>query len=97
MAAYPNDSGGGMYNNSSSPTLTNVTFSGNSADYAAAGCTTTSSSPTLTNVTFSGNSATDGGGMYNDHSSPTLTNVTFSGNSASLRRRDVQLRPAARR
>ena len=33
--------GGGMYNyDSSSPTLTNVTFSGNSANYSAAGCTT---------------------------------------------------------
>ena len=28
---YPNNRGGGMYNNGSSPTLTNVTFSGNSA------------------------------------------------------------------
>ena len=37
----PNDFGGGMYNSSSSPTLTNVTFSGNSALYTAAGCTTT--------------------------------------------------------
>ena len=51
------DSGGGMYNHASSPTLTNVTFSGNSATTTAAGCTTNHSSPTLTNVTFSGNSA----------------------------------------
>jgi predicted outer membrane repeat protein len=57
------------------------------------------SSPTLTNVTFSGNNAyNNGGGMYNSGSSPTLTNVTFSGNHASdSRRRDVQLRIAARR
>jgi hypothetical protein len=46
-----------MYNYySSSPTLTDVTFSGNSAKTTAAGCTTTGS-PTLTDVTFSGNSA----------------------------------------
>ncbi|MBV6396483.1 MAG: hypothetical protein HFACDABA_02081 [Anaerolineales bacterium] len=78
-------SGGGMYNNTGSPTLTNVTFSGNSADYGG-GMYNYNSSPTLTNVTFSGNSANRGGGMFNYSyhisSSPTLTNVTFSGNSA---------------
>ena len=56
-----------MYNDTSSPTLTNVTFSGNSATSDGGGMYNyASSSPTLTNVTFSGNSATDyGGGMYN--------------------------------
>jgi hypothetical protein len=77
--------GGGMYNNSSSPVLTNVTISGNSADYGG-GMYNYSSSPALTNVTISGNSATGthayGGGMYNYSSSPALTNVTISGNSA---------------
>ena len=82
--AYPNNSGGGMLNeNSGSPTLTNITFSGNSASDGAGMYNGGSSSPTLTNVTFSGNSAGRGGGIYNnDASSPTLTNVTFSGNSA---------------
>ncbi len=81
--SYPNNRGGGMDNYDSSPTLTNVTFSGNSA-YSGGGMYNYDSSPTLTNVTFSGNSASSyGGGMYNYHSSPTLTNVTFSGNSAS--------------
>jgi predicted outer membrane repeat protein len=79
---YPNDRGGGMYNDGGSPTLTNVTFSGNSAVYDG-GMGNYNSSPTLTNVTFSGNSANIGGGMGNwDNSSPTLTNVTFSGNYA---------------
>jgi len=82
--SYPEDSGGGMYNYQSSPTLTNVTFSGNSANYGG-GMYTPYSSPTLMNVTFSGNSANYGGGMYNYQSSPTLTNVTFSGNSANYR------------
>jgi hypothetical protein len=84
--AYPDDSGGGMYNwNSSSPTLTNITFSGNSAHYGGGGMETWGgSNPTLTNVTFSGNSSDwVGGGMQNENtSSPTLMNVTFSGNSA---------------
>jgi hypothetical protein len=82
----PNGNGGGMLNNSgSSPTLTNLIFSGNSTTYYGGGMLNwNSSNPTLTNVTFSGNSAgSDGGGMFNwSSSSPTLTNVTFSGNSA---------------
>jgi uncharacterized repeat protein (TIGR02543 family) len=80
---YPHNCGGGMVNTNSSPTLTNVTFFGNSATDGG-GIFNTSSSPMLTNVTFTGNSATyNGGGMYNYSSNPTLTNVTFSANSAS--------------
>jgi predicted outer membrane repeat protein len=80
----PNENGGGMYNNSSSPTLTNVTFSSNSAYGGGGGMYNGSSSnPTLTDVTFSGNSAGGGGGMQNYNSSnPTLMNVTFSSNWA---------------
>ncbi|HUU83197.1 MAG TPA: right-handed parallel beta-helix repeat-containing protein, partial [Phycisphaerae bacterium] len=83
--SWPAYYGGGMYNDDGSPTLTNVTFSGNSATYGGGMYNDDRSSPTLTNVTFSGNSAaSSGGGMYNwVDSSPTLTNVTFSGNSAS--------------
>jgi len=77
----PQPEGGGMYNFQSSPTLTNVTFSGNSAESGGGMCNY-ESSPTLTNVTFSANTAEiHGGGMYNYLSSPTLTNVTFSTNS----------------
>ena len=79
----PNDRGGGMINNGTSPTVTNVTFSDNLAVYGGGMVNNDGSNPTLTNVTFSGNSAASlGGGMFNAASSPTLTNVTFSGNSA---------------
>ncbi|MFZ5809759.1 MAG: choice-of-anchor Q domain-containing protein [Chloroflexota bacterium] len=85
----PSDSGGGMYNDSSSPTLMNVIFSGNSAYHRGGGMYNWYSSPILTDVTFNGNSITSsevfnssGGGMYNVVSNPTLTNVTFNGNSA---------------
>ena len=73
-----------MYNDTSSnPVLTNVTISGNSANYGG-GVFNIASSPTLTNVTISGNTANrDGGGMCNDTNSPTLTNVIISGNSAT--------------
>ncbi len=85
--SVPNNAGGGMTTNAGSPTLTNVTFSGNSGN-SGGGMFNTSSNPTLTNVVFSGNQATAtssfGGGMFNvSSSSPTLTNVTFSGNSAA--------------
>jgi len=75
--------GGGMYIDGSSPTVTDCTFSGNSAANHGGGMFNLSSSPTVTNGTFSGNSAQlDGGGMYNSHSSPTVTHCSFSGNSA---------------
>ncbi|MBI1293415.1 hypothetical protein GC175_00470 [bacterium] len=75
--------GGGMYNSIlSRPTLTNIFFSGNSANQGG-GMYNHTSFPTLTNVSFSGNSANEGGGMYNTASNPTLTNVSFSSNSAN--------------
>ncbi|SOE21065.1 hypothetical protein SAMN06298216_1537 [Spirosomataceae bacterium TFI 002] len=78
--------GGGMSNVSSSPTINNVTFTANSADYGG-GMLNNSSSPIVNNVTFTANSANFGfgGGMHNqNYSSPTLKNVTFSANSANL-------------
>ncbi len=73
--------GGGMHNETSSPTLTHVTFSSNSAFYGG-GMSNDGSSPTLTDITFSGNSAShDGGGMYNSSTaSPVLIDCTFTGN-----------------
>jgi len=81
----PEGLGGGMVNDGGSPTVLNVTFSGNSAGSDGGGVyNANGASPTLTNVAFSGNSAgSHGGGMYNANGSdPTLANVTFSGNSA---------------
>jgi hypothetical protein len=82
--ANSNNSGGGMYNYFSSPILTNVAFSGNSAANYGGGMYNGNSNPILTNITFSGNTSQNvGGGMGNfDNSSPVLTNVTFSGNTA---------------
>ncbi len=78
---YPKYEGGGMYNRSSSPTVINCSFSGNSA-YFGGGIYNHSSSPTVTNCTFSGNSASYGGGTYNSASAfPSFTNCTFAGNS----------------
>jgi hypothetical protein len=82
LGVCPGDCGGGLYNNNSSPTLTNLSFSGNAARIGG-GLSNFNSSPTLSHVSFSGNSASQGGGLYNEISSPTLSNVTFSSNSAS--------------
>ena len=77
----------GMRNVGSSPTVTNCTFSGNTA-FGGGGdgggiFNVNNSNTTVTNCTFSGNSADDrGGGMSNHNSSPTVTNCTFSGNTA---------------
>ena len=78
--------GGGMFNDNSSPTLTNITFSGNSAEHMGGGMYNDNSSPTLNTVTFSSNTsvAGDGGGMFNSDSSPALTNVAFYDNWAHL-------------
>jgi poly(3-hydroxybutyrate) depolymerase len=77
------NSGGGIYNDYSSPTLINLTVSRNTASYGGGIFNTTSSSPTLTNLTISGNRANYGGGICNDaSSSPSLTNITISGNTA---------------
>ena len=75
-------------NEYSSPTLTNCTFSNNSASSYGGGMYNygynRTCSPTLTNCTFSGNSASSqGGGMCNGYSSPTLTNCILWGNTAS--------------
>jgi hypothetical protein len=75
--------GGGMYNVSSSPTLTNINLVGNNA-YRGGGMFNSNSTPILTNVTLVNNSARLGGGIYNESlTSPIqLTNVTFVNNSA---------------
>jgi parallel beta-helix repeat protein len=70
---------------SSSPSITNTTFTGNSATNNGGGMyNDDSSSPSITNTTFTGNSATNrGGGMHNSSPTITITNTTFTGNSAN--------------
>ncbi|MHC4786821.1 MAG: right-handed parallel beta-helix repeat-containing protein, partial [Planctomycetota bacterium] len=79
-------SGGGMSNEYSSPTLTNCTFSGNTATpfYGGGMYNANSSHPTVTNCTFTGNiGGYEGGGMYNNQfCNPTVTDCTFEGNTA---------------
>ncbi len=74
--------GGGMYNFSSSPTVTNCIFSSNTCTGRGGGMSNYGgSNPTVTNCNFSGNKAGNGGGMHNSSSSPTVTNCNFIGNT----------------
>ncbi len=83
----PNACGGGMYNSSSHPKISQVSFSGNSA--ASLGglgggmSNVSNSNPEMRQVSFSGNFANQGGGMVNWNSNPEMRQVSFSGNSAN--------------
>jgi hypothetical protein len=74
-----------MCNVNGSPTVTNCTFSENSAGVGG-GMYNVSASPTVTNCTFTSNTASNsgGGGMCNGNASPTVTNCILWGNSATL-------------
>jgi len=76
--------GGGMFNDSCSPTVTNCIFSGNLADDGGGMYNGNSASPAVTNCTFTGNAADySGGGIYdNGGASPTVINCTFNDNMA---------------
>jgi predicted outer membrane repeat protein len=77
---------GGAINNSGTLTVTNSTFSNNSAPGPPGvygGAIYSTLSLTVTNSTFSGNSAGGLGGAINSNAA-TITNSTFSGNSASV-------------
>jgi len=63
------DDGGAMYNGESSPTVTDCTFDGNTAN-AGGGIYNSNSSPMVTDCTFTGNSAIEtGGAMFNNTNS----------------------------
>ena len=74
-----------MYNKSSSPTLLDVTFSGNSAGLGGGGLYNDQSTAfeVVSRATFSGNTAAKGGGVYNTSSNPFFYNATFHANSAT--------------
>jgi hypothetical protein len=77
--------GGGMYNQSASPGISNCKFISNSAEARGGGMYNTQSShPAVTDCAFSDNSAgAGGGGVENIFSSaPVFTDCSFSNNSA---------------
>lgn len=79
--------GGGMFNNSGSPTVTNCIFINNLAILGGGMCNLNNSNPMLSNCSFSGNvtppwgEGCGGNGVFNDQSSPTLVDCIFYENS----------------
>ena len=75
--------GGGMFIHSD-PTVTNCTFTGNTAYFGGGLFNDNGSQPMVSGCVFSGNTADRGGGIYNfEDSIPAITNCTFSGNTAA--------------
>jgi len=84
-AYYPEDSGGGIYINAGSPTITNCTFTRNSAYENGGGMyCKNNSNPIFSNCIISRNWALDCGGMYNSNSNLSMTNCTFTENFAHV-------------
>jgi len=86
---FPANCGGGIYTGPGTLTVSNCTFSSNSAQLAGGGILGDHSILTVSACTFSDNSATDqgGGGIFINAvfggSTLTVSNCTFSGNSAT--------------
>lgn len=78
----PNGCGGGMYNNSGSPTIANCMFVKNLGCFGAGMSNWNNSNPTLTNCTFVRNNGGFGAAIHNYYSSPTLTDCTIINNEA---------------
>lgn len=81
---YPDYSyGGGMFNNNSSPIITNCVFQSNMCTSGGGGMFNINASPIITNCTFENNSANSGGGIENHlNASPSITNCVFDNNTA---------------
>jgi len=82
--SYPNNSGGGIYCSSASPTIRNCVITDNSAAYGGGICNY-SADPDIINCVFNDNSATSfGGGMYTcDQSDANITSSVFYTNTAT--------------
>jgi hypothetical protein len=83
----PDDRGGGMYNISASPSVSDCTFVSNSAGLGGGMHNRNGSSPTITECTFERNCAERGGGLRNADSSdnPVAANCVFILNSSAIR------------
>ncbi|MEE2907658.1 MAG: right-handed parallel beta-helix repeat-containing protein [Planctomycetota bacterium] len=81
-------SGGGIWCNNSSPTITDCTISNNTASVRGGGISCNQDgNPTITGCTISNNTASgtagDGGGISCFYSYPTITDCTISDNTAN--------------
>lgn len=88
---YASTYGGGMDNESVSPTVSNCIFTGNYAEYYGGAIENYQCSPTIKDCTFTYNSAQGtadypsyGGAIDNDTSSAVISGCVFGGNAAEL-------------
>ena len=78
---FPDDSGGGMYNFTSAPVVTDCSFEANVAGYLGGGMYNENSSADVRNCRFISNEAFIGGGGFTDRSSSSaVSNCEFIGN-----------------
>lgn len=79
---HPYNCGGGIYLRNSSPTLEDVTITGNSASYMGGGIFCFNSNPAIENLAITDNIAGNrGGGIYIRNSNLSLFYVTITSNS----------------
>ncbi|MFN3847966.1 MAG: beta strand repeat-containing protein [Spirosomataceae bacterium] len=79
---FNGNQGGGVWNNSSSPTFRNCIIRNNYSAYHGGGIANNNGSPTFINCIFKENTGRQGGGMWTEVGSPVLTNCTFVSNTA---------------
>ena len=84
--SFSRNMGGGMYNPSGSPTISNCILSNNSAGGSGGGMYNSNASPQISGCTFSANTAgVRGGGLSNEsNASPSITGCTFNSNTSVL-------------
>jgi putative cell wall-binding protein len=77
------DTGGGVYNNDGTATVTRSTFSTDAATTTGGGVANAYGTVSITDVTLSGDKASTGGGVNNYYGTATITDATFSGDHAT--------------
>jgi predicted outer membrane repeat protein len=83
LALYPDNDGGGIFNDTGSPTLANLVIQFNRALDDGGGIYSSFGIPTLTNITFDHNNADLGAGMYEYGNTGSFETVYFSNNTAA--------------
>jgi len=79
----PDNSGGGIYNESGEARVIGCRVVGNAAFFGG-GMASKNAEPAIVNSVFAGNTAEFGAAIFNDGSDITITNTTVGGNTAEL-------------